>query len=179
MTDVVATIVAPTGTNITGTPTLTGGSEPSGAAAPTISTSGNTVTVSAAGPIPGGDTYQLPTINLPLTVTAAAGSTIVDDFPTEQFTVLVDGVISATSTCTPGATPAGYDSTTVSAPVTTTSTTTTTTTTSTTIASTTSTTKGTTTPTPVGAIGGIIVAAIIGAGFFVMDRVRRRRMLHS
>jgi hypothetical protein len=125
------------------------------------------VTVSAAGPIPGGDTYTLPTINLPLKVTAAAGSTIVDDFPTEQFTVLVDGIISATSTCTPGATPAGYDSTSVVAATTTT-----------TVAATTTTTSGPQS-TPVGAVGGIIVAALLGAGLFVMDRVRRRRVLHS
>jgi hypothetical protein len=52
------------------------------------------------------------------------------------------------------------------------------TTTTTKVSGTTTTTKGGPV-TPVGAIGGLIVAALVGAGLFAGDRIRRRRLLHS
>jgi dehydratase len=177
-TDILNVFTAPTGTTISGTPTLSGGSVAGGT--PTIATSGSTVTVTIPGPVDGGTSFTAPTVNITLKVTAAVGATIGDAFPTVTPTaniVFAGTPISASTACTPAATPATYDATSVVAATTTTVAPTTTTTKA--AAPTTTTTKGGSTPTPVGAIGGLIVAALVGAGLFAGDRMRRRRLLHS
>ena len=143
----------PTGTSLSGTPTLTGGS---GAGTWSIVGSGNTVTVSAPGPLTGGSSYAPPTVNLPLTVTAAAGATIADTFPMISSTMTDDlgnvGTETGLVTCGPAASPARFWWIVVLQPPI----------------------QG-----PVGAIGGLVVAALLGGGLFVVTRVRRNRAVQN
>ena len=151
-TNIVTTYTAPTGTTISGAATLSGGQ---GGGAATVATSGNTVTVTIPGPVAGGASYTAPTVTLPLTVTANPGATIADTFPTiVPINNLTDssGTTNAVpATCTPGSTPASFDSTIVI----------------------------TTVQGPVGAIGGLVIAALLGGGLFVVTRVRRNRAVQS
>jgi dehydratase len=103
------TFTAPTGTSISGTPSLTGGTG-LGSSAPTVTVSGSTVVATAAGPVAGGASYTFPTVNIPLSVTGSSGSTINFGFPAFQFGVTITdngtSIGPVTTACTPAAAPA-------------------------------------------------------------------------
>ena len=171
-TGIVNVFTVPTGTSLSGTAALSGGSGLG--STPTISQTGSTVTETIPGPVAGGSSYTAPTVSLPLTVTASAGATIADAFPsiTPLANIVLPGPpptpISGVSTaCVPAASPATFDSTSVASATTTTTTggTTTTTTggtTTTTSPTTTTTTPGSPTPTCVYGAGSTSPTVLTG-----------------